>query len=306
MVANLPLTSLAALDWTWRQHRIRYTVQGKGEPLLLIHGFGASVGHWRKNIPVLAAAGYQVYALDLLGFGASAKPTLDYTVELWTELIEDFWREFMQVPMILTGNSIGGLLTLMVMARSPEMVKGGILINCAGGLNHRPDELNLPLRVIMGTFAKVVSSPLTGPFVFNFIRQRGRIKNTLYQVYRDRGAVTDELVELLYQPSCEPGAQQVFASVITAPPGPSPQELLPQIHAPLLVLWGEADPWTPIQGSKIYQHRDGVTFHAIANAGHCPHDEAPDRVNAHILDWLDTLGAEHASSQSNLEGQGGD
>lgn len=44
-------------------------------PILLIHGFGASVGHFRKNIPTLVGEGYRVYAIDLLGFGASDKPT---------------------------------------------------------------------------------------------------------------------------------------------------------------------------------------------------------------------------------------
>jgi len=62
---------------------------GTGRPLVLIHGFGA-IGHWRKNIPVLAAGGYQVFALDLLGFGGSDKPALDYTLELWEELLKDF------------------------------------------------------------------------------------------------------------------------------------------------------------------------------------------------------------------------
>ena len=55
---------------------------GTGQPLALIHGFGASIGYWRKNIPALAATGYQVFALDLLRFGASSKPPIDYSVEL--------------------------------------------------------------------------------------------------------------------------------------------------------------------------------------------------------------------------------
>ncbi|MFN9316687.1 MAG: alpha/beta fold hydrolase, partial [Microcystis sp.] len=58
-------TSLEQLSWTWQGHTIPYTVRGEGQPLVLIHGFGASIGHWRKNIPVLAENGYQVYALDL-------------------------------------------------------------------------------------------------------------------------------------------------------------------------------------------------------------------------------------------------
>ena len=45
--------------WTWKGYKIQYTVMGSGQPLVLVHGFGASIGHWRKNIPVLANAGYQ-------------------------------------------------------------------------------------------------------------------------------------------------------------------------------------------------------------------------------------------------------
>lgn len=285
--------TLERLTWTWQGHQIKYTVMGKGQPLLLIHGFGASLGHWRKNIPVLAAQGYKVFALDLLGFGGSDKPVLDYNLEVWQQQIRDFWQSQIQIPTVLVGNSIGGLLTLMLMAEYPDMIAGGVLINCAGGLNHRPNELNLPLRLIMGIFTKLVVSPLTGQFIFDRIRQKHRIRNTLFQVYRDRNAVTEELVEMLYQPACDAGAQQVFASVLTAPAGPQPGELLNRLQHPLLVLWGENDPWTPIKGAKIYQERvnnhSNTEFYPIPNAGHCPHDEKPEQVNHLILNWLSRL-----------------
>lgn len=262
---------------------------------MLIHGFGASIGHWRKNIPVLAEAGYQVYAIDLLGFGGSDKPALSYTLELWQQQLKDFWETHIQEPTVFIGNSIGALLSLMAVTQYPEIAAGAVLINCAGGLNHRPDELNPPLRLVMGAFTKLVSSPISGPFLFNLIRQKPRIRRTLTQVYRDPEAVTEELVDLLYTPSCHPGAQQVFASVLTAPPGPSPVELLPKVKHPLLVIWGEDDPWTPIAGAAIYQQQSetgpDVNFVSIPNAGHCPHDEKPDAVNKLILDWLAHQGA---------------
>ncbi len=275
--------------WTWNGHQIPYTVMGSGQPLLLVHGFGASLGHWRKNIPVLAAAGYQVYAIDLLGFGGSDKPALNYSLDLWQAQLKDFWTAHIQRPTVFVGNSIGGLLCLIMMADYPELAAGGVLLNCAGGLNHRPDEFNLPMRMVMGTFTKVISSKLVGPFLFNRIRQKSRLRRTLYQVYCDRAAVTDDLIDLLYNPSCDPGAQQVFASVLTAAAGPSPAELLPKVKAPLLVLWGEADPWTPIAGATLYQEfakTHPLTFIPIPNTGHCPHDENPDAVNPLILDWL--------------------
>ena len=263
---------------------------GTGKPLVLIHGFGASIGHWRKNIPVLAAAGYRVFAIDLLGFGGSDKPALSYTLELWQQQLKDFWDAHITEPTVFIGNSIGALLSLMVVTEYPEIAAGAVLINCAGGLNHRPDELNLPLMLVMGGFTKLVSSKITGPFLFNLIRQKPRIRRTLTQVYRDPEAITEELVDLLYTPSCDPGAQQVFASVLTAPPGPSPTELLPKVERPLLVIWGEDDPWTPIAGAAIYQQQretgPDVEFVAIPKTGHCPHDEKPDAVNPLILDWL--------------------
>jgi pimeloyl-ACP methyl ester carboxylesterase len=281
---------LSTQTWNWRGHTIAYTVQGIGQPLMLVHGFGASIGHWRNNIPVWATAGYQVFAIDLLGFGASDKPPLAYSLELWESMLLDFWQTHIQAPTIWIGNSIGGLLCQMMLANHPETSAGGVLINSAGGLNHRPDELNWPLRLVMRAFIQFVSHPITGTFLFNQVRQKHRIRSTLKQVYRNPAAITDELVELLYRPSCDPGAQKVFASILTASPGPSPDQLLPEIHQPLLVLWGEADPWTPITGAKIYQdyQQQGypITVQPIANAGHCPHDEYPDLVNEAVISWL--------------------
>jgi pimeloyl-ACP methyl ester carboxylesterase len=293
LTAPIPLSELEKRPWQWRDHTVYTTVQGSGEPILLIHGFGASIGHWRKNIPVLAAAGYEVHALDLLGFGDADKPAIAYSLDLWAALLQDYWRTQIGRPTVLVGNSIGGLLALMLSAHNPEMVKAGVLLNCAGGLNHRPDELALPLRWVMGTFTRLVSSPLTGPFIFNQVRQKFRIRGSLRQVYRNREAITDELVDMLHGPACDPGAQKVFAAIVTAPPGPRPEELLPQIRQPLLVLWGEDDPWTPIKGADVYRHLAedpdapmAVTFQSIPDTGHCPHDERPEVVNSALLDWL--------------------
>lgn len=284
--------------WIWQGHQIKYVVEGTGQPLVLIHGFGASSGHWRKNIPILAAAGYQVFALDLLGFGSSDKPAVDYSLDLWQELLKDFWTVFIQRPAVFVGNSIGGLMALMVLANHPEIARAGVLLNAAGGLNHRPDELNFPLRLVMGTFTKLVSSRVLGPLLFNQVRQKHRIRGSLRQVYRNREAITEELIDMLHQPALDPGAQKVFASIMTAPPGPRPADLLPLIQQPLLVMWGEADPWTPIKAADVYKtlstavdRKSVVTFHSIPQTGHCPHDERPEVVNALLLEWLSQLEA---------------
>jgi pimeloyl-ACP methyl ester carboxylesterase len=283
------LSTLPMLSWQWRGHTIRYTVVGTGQPLMLLHGFGAAIGHWRNNIPVLAAANYQVYALDLLGFGGSDKPSVDYSLELWQDLICDFWAAHIQAPTVFVGNSIGALLSLMMAANHPNLAAGAVLLNCAGGLNHRPEELNLPLRLVMTGFTRLAGSKLVGGFIFNRIRQKSRIRASLKQVYGNSEAITDDLVDLIHAPACDPGAQQVFASILTAPAGPRISELLPQVKCPLLVVWGEADPWTPVSGGDIFQQwgdRLSIQFTTIPKTGHCPHDERPELVNPLILDWL--------------------
>ncbi|MDX1978526.1 MAG: alpha/beta fold hydrolase, partial [Pseudanabaenaceae cyanobacterium bins.68] len=263
-----------------------------GVPLVLVHGFGAAIGHWRKNIPVLAAAGYQVWAIDLLGFGRSHKPTLDYSLELWQELLTEFAQAHISGASVWVGNSIGGLLCLMMAANQPELVRGAVLLNAAGGLNHRAGELNPLLSLILGGFTRLAGAPGIGKVIFDQIRRRSQIKKTLEQVYCDRTAITEELVEILYQPACDPNAAAVFAKILTAPAGPRPEELLPRVASPLLVIWGEADPWTPIKGAKIYQDQAGrlpLEFLGIPQAGHCPHDERPEVVNQAILTWLGRL-----------------
>ncbi len=278
-----------ANSWAWQDHQIRYVEVGSGPPVILVHGFGASIGHWRKNIPVLVEAGYRVFALDLLGFGASDKPALDYSLDLWEQLLGDFWQEKVEQPAVWVGNSIGALMCLMIAVHTPEQVVGTILLNCAGGLNHRPEELPPPLRFVMGMFTTLVTSPWVGPFVFDQVRKPARIRQSLTQVYRNPEAITDELVEMLYRPSCDPGAQKVFASILSAPAGPNPEDLLQRLHRPLLVLWGESDPWTPInRGRSLHQYAADPRFQFVPlpDTGHCPHDDRPGLVNPLIVDWL--------------------
>ncbi len=200
-----------------------------------------------------------------------------------------FGKKHIKQPAVFIGNSVGALISLTIAAEHPEITTGAVLINAAGGLSHRSDELNPPLRFVMGSFNKLVSNSITGKFVFNNIRRKSQIKRTLYQVYRDRNAVTDELVDMLYEPSCDEGAQQVFASILTAPPGKSPEELLPKVERPLLVIWGADDPWTPITGAKVYEQAKengkDIKIVPIPGAGHCPHDEVPAKVNPEIIEW---------------------
>jgi pimeloyl-ACP methyl ester carboxylesterase len=81
----------------------------------------------------------QVYAIDLLGFGASDKPVLQYTIELWAQLIVDFLAEFCGgAPAVVVGNSIGSLSCLAAAAQAaPGQLAGLVLLNSAGAMNNK-------------------------------------------------------------------------------------------------------------------------------------------------------------------------
>ena len=142
----------------WRGWQTRYTcVRSAGNsstPLLLLHGFGGSIGHWRHNLPELGQH-HTVYALDLLGFGASEKVTASFGIELWVEQVYDFWRSLVKQPVILVGNSIGSLVALAAAAAHPEIVRGIVMLNL-------PDAsvLELPL---LANKAIVLIKPLASP-----------------------------------------------------------------------------------------------------------------------------------------------
>jgi pimeloyl-ACP methyl ester carboxylesterase len=129
--------------------------------------------------------------------------------------------------------------------------------------------------------------PLPSFLLFQYVRQRWVIRRTLESVYLDKSAITDELVEDIYRPSCDTGAAKVFASVFKSPRGEKIDVLLNQLTCPLLLLWGEGDPWMNARerGAQFRQHYPQLMEHYL-QAGHCPHDEVPDQVNALLREWV--------------------
>ncbi len=288
-------------------HTINYKTEGNksNPPILLIHGFGANVNHFRYNFPALVDAGYCVYAIDLLGFGGSDKAKDEvYCIELWVDLLCHFVEKMAKEEKhnerwVVAGNSIGGLCSLGVAERLQEQIRGIILFNCAGGMTgFRYEELPLLLRPILYFVQKVVLAPngFGGKFFENF-KTRENVESILKNqgVYGDISNVDEELLEILLGPSEDDGAKEVFLKVFGGPPGPTPESLLPKIDVPILALWGSADPWTPVDkglhpGSGLVNFAKGdFDLRILEGAGHCPHDERPDDVHKEIIPWLNDL-----------------
>ncbi len=99
--------------------------------------------------------------------------------------------------------------------------------------------------------------------------------------------VTDELVDILTSPASDPGAGAVFLAFTSYSTGPLPEDLLPLLPCPAIILWGTADPWEPIKlGRELANFPQVQKFIPLEGVGHCPQDEAPELVNPILLDWI--------------------
>jgi pimeloyl-ACP methyl ester carboxylesterase len=285
-----------------------------------VHGFGASTDHWRKNIAELCND-FEVWAIDLLGFGRSAKPNWQYSGDLWRDQLYEFITQVIGQPAVLAGNSLGGYVCLCVAAQRRDATAGLVLLNSAGPFSENqpsfePESLQTqiqpprqpePLQKLLGDFVRwILQQPWARFLLFQYVRQPWVIRQTLEKVYLDKSAITDQLVEEIYRPSCDPGAAEVFASVFSTPQGEKVDVLLKQLTCPLLMLWGEADPWINARerGVKFRQYYPQVQEYFL-RAGHCPHDEVPEQVNSLLHSWVLSIssnrrGAEGAEEERTL------
>lgn len=267
--------------------------------MLLLHGFGASIGHWRFNIPVFAKD-RTIYALDLLGFGASEKVSTDYLVTLWVEQVHDFWQTYIRTPMVLVGNSLGSLVSLTAAALYPEMVAGLAMLTLPDtSVLKNPSWVKpaiAPLKLALNPVAAFAKALFTAPPIFNpffqFIRQPKIIRSWVKKAYIDTTSVEDDLVDILSSPAYDQGAADALRAMVNTMSKPQvPQhtakEMLPQLTIPILLVWGQQDVMIPPKLGPLFARcNPRIQLVELAHAGHCPHDECPDRLNPILLDWL--------------------
>ncbi|CAI5478389.1 unnamed protein product, partial [Closterium sp. Yama58-4] len=300
--------------WLWRGHTIRYQTSGsQGPPVLLIHGFGASSDHWRHTLKALGASGHRVFAIDLLGYGYSDKPTpsyrikkekqpeqkeqgggagaaaaaagggsggeSEYTFENWGQQAVDFIDQVVGEEAFIVTNSVGGVVGLQAAATHPSKILGLLLLNISlRNLHIRKQPLLA--RPFVALLQSTLRSTSLGEQFFASVATPRAVRNVLRQCYGDPATVTDELVDLILKPGLQPGAVDVFLDFICYSGGPLPEDLLPKVQCPVLFGWGQADPWEPVeQGRTLKDFPCVVGFEEFPGVGHCPQDEAPHIVN---------------------------
>eukprot|EP00180_Rhodochaete_pulchella_P002652 Plantae.Rhodophyta-Rhodochaete_pulchella.ctg41013.p1 GENE.Plantae.Rhodophyta-Rhodochaete_pulchella.ctg41013~~Plantae.Rhodophyta-Rhodochaete_pulchella.ctg41013.p1 ORF type:complete len:349 (+),score=39.90 Plantae.Rhodophyta-Rhodochaete_pulchella.ctg41013:89-1048(+) len=286
--------------YTWRGHKINFRRERSGQngnaegrpAVLFVHGFGASINSWRFNIDPVLEAGHDVYCLDLLGFGASAKPDLEYSIAVWRDLVADFLKDAGHQEWVLVGNSLGSLISVAVARelQAEALVSGMVLINCAGGMTtFRYSDFSPPVAFIAWVVKGLLFNPVVGRLIFNRVRSDQQLRKTLEFVYVNPDAVTDELISIIQEPAADHGACEVFLRVLNGEAGPRPSELLAELRRdlPIHCVWGRQDPFTPFaDGRRFPSMHPNLTLEPIDECGHCCYDEKPDVVNKEIRWFL--------------------
>jgi pimeloyl-ACP methyl ester carboxylesterase len=303
---NLAKNLYRSKIWNWREFTIGWSCMGDGAEtpaVLLIHGFGANTHHWRFNQPVLAEI-TTAYAIDLLGFGESDQPrarlvhepehdgSVHYGFDLWGQQVADFCRQKIQRPVLLVGNSIGGVVAL----RAAQMLEteadsspcqGVVLIDCAQRLMDDKQLNSQPawMAWIRPLLKLMVQQRWLSSGLFRNAARPGVIRKVLQQAYPSGRNIDADLVNLLYQPTQRTGASEAFRGFINLFDDHLAPDLMNGFSLPVKLIWGELDPWEPLAEAQQWAKSFPCikSLNVIQGAGHCPHDEAPEDVNALLL-----------------------
>lgn len=293
-------------EWQWRGQQCHWRHLGDPDhpPLVLIHGFATGCGHWRRNAAALAAAGWSVYGLDLVGFGASSQPgNLRLDNRLWARQVHAFLQEVVQNPAVLVGHSLGGLVALTCSVFFPQAVLAVIATPLpdptllmvsplqASDIGRRPPWKRNSKRRLVELLCRILPLELLVPVLARSPLLEWAIQTAYWEpVLQDA-----PLHRVIGSPARRSGAVRSLRAMSIAmalrPVKATAPNLLGRLQHPMLLIWGEQDILVPLQvGWQCQRFRKDLAVTVIPSSGHCPHDERPDVFNEVVITWLQHMG----------------
>ena len=272
--------------------------RGRDEPpIVFVHGLGGSHLNWCL-IGSQLAANRRVVALDLHGFGLTPGGRYTSTVQRNTRLLDRFVREVTGTPVILAGNSMGGLISILQTAAAPETVQGLVLIDPA---------LPLPLP------RRAPDRQVGSQFLLYALPGLGELYVRTVMARTPPQLAVQRVVELCFADPSRADPAMLTASIALATERYSHRtratdqaflaasrslmrvvglrrrywEMMAWVRVPVLLIGGEADRLVPVaamrQAAARNPHWETVILPGV---GHTPQLEVPDVVTGTLRDWL--------------------
>ena len=272
----------------WKYGRVFFKTAGPSgskPPLVFVHGIGAGSSSfmWRKNFDALAQD-FQVFAIDLLGFGFSDKPVnAPYSADLYVELITDFIREVCGYPVTLIASSLGAAYAVRIADEHPELVSSLVLNAPAGGESFR----NRP-GMAGAAFYGLLQSPVLGTSFHNVMASERSIRDYARRhLFYDHRRVTDRLVAHLYATSHQSGAQHAMAAFVAGYLNTDMRGAFARLAQPSILVWGKQDLLSPIENSEaLLRLNPQARLEVFDYCRMMPEQEHPERFNELVREAL--------------------
>jgi len=253
-------------------NKIRYLESGNSKKtLVLIHGLGASAERWSQVIPIFAEQ-FRVVVPDLIGFGYSDKPLVDYTPEFFLDFLEKFFVESkIDCPNII-GSSLGGQLSAEYASSHSQNIEKLVLVSPAGAMKQ--------------------STPALDAYIMAALYPNDQSAKNAFEMMEASGEdIEDEIVSGFVERMRLPNAKLAFMSTVL---GLKNSELitskLPSISVPTLIIWGANDPVIPINyADDFVSSIQDCRFFRMDGCGHTPYVQDPNVFASKVLEFLNGI-----------------
>ena len=235
--------------------------------LLLLHGIGASAERWSRVVSPLSKY-FRVIVPDIIGFGYSDKPTVEYTMDLFLEFLKGFLENLKLAKVSITGSSFGGHLATEYAIRNSRRVEKLVLAAPAG---------------MMRTSTPALDGYIMAALYPTYENAKKAFKEMAY----DTDVVTEDTVLDFVNRMRLPNAKYAFMSTLLGMRyAPVLKGRIGDIICPTLLIWGDMDRLIPIQYSKDYIEIPDSETVIIRNCGHTPYIEKPMSFSKVALKFL--------------------
>lgn len=235
--------------------------------LVLLHGIGASAERWLPVFPGLSRK-FEVVIPDIIGFGYSDKPTVEYTMEFFVEFLDRFMKALHIKKASFIGSSFGGFLATEFTMKFPNLVNKLVLVSPAG-----------TMRTSTQTLDEYIMAAL-------YPTHENVTKAFSHMTYNS-DVVPESTIRDFINRMRLPNAKYAFMSTLLGiRDSPNLAGRLSKIKVPTLCIWGEHDQMIPFQYSAAYTDIPGCATKVMNDCGHTPPIENPEEFTKIVLDFL--------------------
>jgi pimeloyl-ACP methyl ester carboxylesterase len=257
-----------------------------GPPVVLLHGIGGSIFSWRRTVPQLTDAGFHTLAIDLRGFGLSAKSfAADHSMGAQAQLVISIVDALGIDRATFIGHSMGGGVAVHVASLRPALVERLVLVN-AWVPTEDPGLWPGALldAALVNRWARLAVRALVTP---------DRVRQVLGTIYHAPDDIAQALAVGHLVPIELRGWDEVVLAVVRDAGRSSVPRPLSELHVPTLIVWGARDAWLdPARAEELGAAIPSAQTVLIADAGHLPFEEQPDQFGSALLDFLQADGGD--------------